>query len=317
MTQWLNHNGPWREWHSATNSARMHHAWIFAGKTGVGKRDFALKAARELVAEAGVPQPAEHPDIFELTYGPKDKKAESARDSGKPFELARSLRVGQIREMQRRLTTRPTLGARRVIIVNPADDLETASSNALLKSLEEPPKGTFFVLITHRPSRLLPTIRSRCRILRFPDLDHAQLTQMLTASGQVANPDVVRAAAGSYGAAARFIEEGLAPVARLMEELLKGDDANFAARAELSRQIGPRADRVRMQAVFELAQRITSERARQSQSPGGRMALVQAHTDLVALASQAPTHNFDPGLLSLEIGTLLVSVHTASEPAHG
>ena len=295
----------------------MHHAWIFAGKTGVGKRDFALKAARELVAEAGVPQPVEHPDIFELTYGPKDKKAEGARDSGKPFELARSLRVGQIREMQRRLTTRPTLGARRVIIVNPADDLETASSNALLKSLEEPPKGTFFVLLTHRPSRLLPTIRSRCRILRFPDLDHALLTQMLTASGQVANPDVVRAAAGSYGAAARFIEEGLAPVARLLEELLTGDDANSAARAERSRQIGPRADRVRMQAVFELAQRITSERARQSQSPGGRMALVQAHTDLVALASQAPTHNFDPGLLSLEIGTLLVSVHTASEPAHG
>jgi hypothetical protein len=59
------------------------------------------------------------------------------------------------------------LGSRRAIIIDPADDLETSAVNALLKSLEEPPAGTYFLLVTHRLGRLLPTIRSRCRILRF------------------------------------------------------------------------------------------------------------------------------------------------------
>jgi DNA polymerase-3 subunit delta' len=72
--------------------------------------------------------------------------------------------------LQHRLTTRPTLGPRRAIIIDPADDLETGAVNALLKSLEEPPAGTFFLLVTHRLGQLLPTIRSRCRILRFAPL---------------------------------------------------------------------------------------------------------------------------------------------------
>lgn len=317
MTSWPNHEGPWREWRSAINSARMHHGWILAGKAGLGKFEFAMAAARELVNEPGAPQPGEHPDIIEVTYGPKDKKAETARDNGKPFELARSLRVGQIREMQKRLTTRPTLGMRRVLIINPADDLETASSNALLKSLEEPPRGSFFMLISHRPSRLLPTIRSRCRILRFPVLDEAQLTQMLTRDGQQADPLAVKAAGGSYGAALRFSEEDLAPVVRVIEGLLSAGDTGFAARSELSRLIGPRADRGRVQAVFDLAQSITSARARAASRASERNALVEAHSRLIALAGQAPTHNFDAGLLSLEIGTLLVSAHAASEPAYG
>jgi DNA polymerase-3 subunit delta' len=183
MSEWPNHAEPWREWRSAMAGSRMHHGWMLAGRAGIGKLEFARAAARELVAEPGIAQPADHPDILEITYGPKDKKAEAARDAGKPFDLARSIRVGQIREMQRRLTTRPTLGERRAIIINPADDMETASANALLKSLEEPPRGTFFILVTHRPARLLPTIRSRCRVLRFPPLTEEQLASMLEAAG--------------------------------------------------------------------------------------------------------------------------------------
>ena len=317
MTQWPNHAEPWREWRSALGSVRMHHGWMLAGKSGVGKREFALAAARELVGQSGVEQPADHPDIIEVTYGPKDKKAESARDSGKPFERARSIRVGQIREMQRRLTTRPTLGERRVIIINPADDLETASSNALLKSLEEPPQGTFFVLIAHSPSRLLPTIRSRCRVLRFPLLTQSQLSAMLADEGLPSDPAVLKAAGGSFGSAQRFVEEDLGPIAKLLSGLIMAGDNGFAARTELARLIGPRAARPRLDAVFELAQSITADRAKHAESPVARKALIDAHHKLVGLATQAPTHNFDMGLLSLEIGTLLVTAHAASEPAHG
>ena len=156
----------------------MHHGWILAGKSGLGKLDFAKAAARELVEEAGVPQPDDHPDILEVSYGPKDDKEARKRQNGKDFELSKIIRVREIRAMQQRLTTRPTLGKRRAIIIHPADDMNKEAANALLKSLEEPPQGTFFILVTHRPSRLLPTIRSRCRELSFAPLSEAELSEL-------------------------------------------------------------------------------------------------------------------------------------------
>lgn len=317
--QWPNHKDAWHEWRSAMASERMHHGWIIAGKKGLGKLDFALAAARELVAEEGVEGPAgEHPDIMTVTYGPKDKKAQSAQEAGKPFELARSIRIAQIREMQRRLTVRPTLGSRRVVIINPADDMERATSNALLKSLEEPPQGTFFMLVTHRPARLLPTIRSRCRILRFPLLNDAQLEEMLEDAGLSGDTQpAIRAAEGSFGAALQFAEQDLGPVAGHIEQLLTKGDRDLTGRGEFSRLLGPRADRERLSAVFELAQSLVADHARRSDNARQRAALIEAHSQLVTLAAQAPSYNFDNGLLSLEIGTLLCRAHVASEQAHG
>lgn len=319
MTDWPNHSSAWDEWRGAMGGSRMHHGWILAGKSGLGKRDFALAAARELVAQEGIPQPpGNHPDIIELTYGPKDDKAERAAADGKDYERARSIRVKQIRAMQKRLNTRPTLGDRRVVIINPADEMEVSAANALLKSLEEPPQGTFFVLVTHRPSRLLPTIRSRCRVLRFPILKDAQLEAMLMNAGMQGDIETaIRAAEGSFGAAQRFAEQDLAPVAKLVSDLLTKGDDNFNARAELSRMIGARADRVRLQAIMELSQAIAAGLARSTDNSTHRAALVEVHSDLVTLAAQAPNYNFDTGLLTLEIGTLLMRAAPASAPAHG
>ncbi len=256
MTDWPNHAEAWRAWRDALAGERMHHGWLLAGKAGLGKRDFAMAAARELVAEPGVPQPqGEHPDIIVLTYGPKDDKAERAAAEGKPYELARSIRIRQIRAMQKRLVTRPTLGSRRAIIIDPADDMEKAAANALLKSLEEPPAGTFFLLVTHRPARLLPTIRSRCRTLRFPVLTDEQLAAMLEAAGVVPDIQAIAAAEGSYGAALRFAEEELAPIARVIAGLLATGDSGMTGRGELARLIGPRAARERVQAALDLAHR--------------------------------------------------------------
>lgn len=318
MIRWPNHTDAWRQWRDAIGSERMHHGWLLAGKSGLGKRDFAMAAARELVAQADVPQPqGNHPDILVLTYGPKDDKAERAAADGKPFELARSIRIKQIRAMQKRLTTRPTFGARRVVIIDPADDMEKAAANALLKSLEEPPQGTFFLLVTHRPARLLPTIRSRCRTLRFPVLSDSQLTAMLEESGLPVDPAAIAAAEGSFGAALRFAEQDLAPLARQVETLLSGGEEGFALRGELARLIGPRADRDRMQAVFDLAQALTARAARNTDDAGRRAGLIDAYAALVALAAEAPTANYDPGMLPFEIGSLLVAAAPASEPAHG
>lgn len=296
----------------------MHHAWLLAGKAGLGKRDFAIAAARELVAEPGVPQPAgDHPDIIVLTYGPKDDKGEKAQAEGKPFELARSIRIRQIRAMQKRLFTRPTLGRRRAIIIDPADDMEKAAANALLKSLEEPPVGTFFLLVCHRPARLLPTIRSRCRTLRFPVLNASQLGAMLAEEGVRPDAETIAAAAGSFGAALRFAQQDLGPVAQAMTALITGADTSMAMRGELARLISPRADRERVQAVLDLAQGLVARMARETDDQLPRERLILAHTALVTLAAEAPIANFDSGLVSFEIGGLLVAAAPASEPAYG
>ncbi|MEL6531289.1 MAG: DNA polymerase III subunit delta', partial [Pseudomonadota bacterium] len=214
-----------------------------------------------------------------------------------------------------------TLGSRRAIIISPADDMEASASNALLKSLEEPPQGTFFMLVTHRPSRLLPTIRSRCRVLRFPVLNREQLSTMLAASDTAHDPSArdaaIEAAGGSFGAALGFIEQDLGSVASLVRAILTEGDTGLSARSELSRVIGARADRARLQAVLDLAQAMVADAAKTTQSAYQRGKLIDAHQELVKLAAQAPSYNFDTGLLTLEIGTLLVNASAASEPAHG
>lgn len=311
------HDAAWREWREGLGGERMHHAWLLAGKKGLGKMSFALAAARELVAEPGVPQPeGQHPDILVLSHLPKDDKEEKKRDEGKDYELARNIKISQIREMQRRLTTRPTLGSRRAVIIDPADDMETGSSNALLKSLEEPPAGTFFLLVAHRPARLLPTIRSRCRLLRFPVLEDEAVSRILAAEAPEANAATraaaVAAAAGSPGAALDFVAQDLGPVDALMQQIVRGGDGDFSLRGKLAAEVGARPDRERMAAVLDLA-RATLVRMTDGVPRSGLPALVDAHADLVRLSAQAPTHNFDPGILVMQIGGLLASAAAASE----
>jgi len=321
MTDWPTHEAAWREWREAMRGSRMHHGWILAGKAGLGKHDFALAAARELVAEEGIPQPSgTHPDILILTHLPKDDKEEKKRDEGKPFEVKRNIAVAQIRAMQQRLTTRPTLGSRRVVIIDPADDMERSASNALLKSLEEPPVGTFFLLVTHRPAGLLPTIRSRCRMLRFPELPDAQIARQLDAEmpglAMAERDAAIALAGGSLGAARSFLKMELGGVARLMQRLAHEGDPGFALQASLADAVGARPDRERMRAVLDLG-RTTLAASLHDASPERRLALIDAHQALVELAAQAPTYNFDPGLLVGEIASLLARAAGASEPAHG
>lgn len=319
-THYVGHDEPWRQWRTAIAGARMHHGWILAGRRGVGKMPFAMAAARELVAEPGVPQPAQHPDIIVLTHLPASAEDEKKRAEGKPYNTKRSIAVDQIREMQQRLTTRPTLGRHRAIIVDPADDLEKPSANALLKSLEEPPQGTFFLLVAHRPGRLLATIRSRCRMLRFPSLDDADIDAILAREVPQADTETraaaIAAAGGSPGAALDFVELDLGRIYALMRKIASEGDPHFALRGELAEAMGQRPARERQLAVLDLARGVLA-RAAQSAAGDAIPPLVQAHAALVQLTAQAPTYNFDPGLLVAEIGNLLASASMLREAANG
>jgi DNA polymerase-3 subunit delta' len=314
------HDGPWREWHAALAGPRLHHAWILSGRRGVGKASFALEAARELVAEAGIAQPGHHVDIIVLEPLPATAEDEKKRDEGRHYQLKRNITVDQVRAMQQRLTTRPTLGSRRAIVIDPADDLEKGAANALLKSLEEPPAGTFFFLIAHRLGRLLPTIRSRCRLLQFPRVDAAEIDAILQREAPRADAAMreaaIAAAAGSPGAALEFVEMDLGDIHRLMREIADKGDPDFKRRGRLAEAIGARPDRKRQLAAIDLARGVAA--GRMEIGPRAALpALTDTHAELVRLAAQAPTYNFDAGLLVMEIGTLLASLGAPNAPPHG
>ncbi|GAA0278835.1 DNA polymerase III subunit delta' [Alteraurantiacibacter aestuarii] len=317
----VGHDQPWAEWRSALAGPRMHHGWMLAGKRGIGKAGFAMQAARELVAQDGIDQPkGNHPDIIVLSHLPANKEEEKKQEQGKPFQLKRNISVDQIRAMQLRLNTRPTLGSRRVIIIDPADDLEKGASNALLKSLEEPPVGSFFILVTHRPGRLLPTIRSRCRVLSFPPLDDSQLSSVLAQEAPQADAATraaaIAASGGSPGAALDFVALDLGKLHRLMLEIAQSGDPDFKRRGLLAEAMGARPDRERQLAAVELARAVVAGQMANI-SPQAIPGLVHTHAELSRLSAQAPTYNYDPGLLVMEIGTLLTTLAASREPAHG
>lgn len=320
MTDFIGHDAAWDVWRAARGGHRMHHGWILAGREGLGKAGFARAAAAELVAEPGVQQPpsVHHPDILWLQPLPSNDDETKKRDDGKAYTRKRNISVDQVREMQRRLVTRPTLGARRAVVIDSADDLEKGAVNALLKSLEEPPVGTFFLLVAHQIGRLLPTVRSRCSVLRFHPLEPADLARALSAEApQLSGPArdaAIAAAGGSPGAALAFAEQDLGPAWQIMTRLVAHGDADLALRAELSVALGQRPDRERLLAAIEAARMVLTG-ALSASNDAVRLRIVEAHAKIAGLSAQAPTFNFDPALLLMEIGGLLASVAQTREGA--
>ena len=319
MTNLIGHEEAWREWNGAIGSARMHHAWILTGLEGLGKGQFARAAAAALVAEPGIAQPPVemHPDILIPEHPPENKEEVKKREDGQSYKRKRSIPIDEVRTLQRRLNTRPTLGSRRAVIIDPADDLEKSAANALLKSLEEPPQGTFFLLVTHRLGRLLPTLRSRCRILRFNPLSEAQIRAILDASAPQADAATraaaIAAAEGSPGAALDIVDQDLGKLHGLMLRLIAEGDDHFALRGALAEEIGTRPDRERQQAAVDLARAVVA--AQLGREPRRDAAVIEAHGELVRLAAQLPSYNFDSGLVAMELGALLAGLAMPREAA--
>jgi DNA polymerase-3 subunit delta' len=115
-----------------------------------------------------------HPDLMRLER--------LVRENSTTGDLARNISVDQVRSLQRLFNTTASLSPWRAVIVDSIDDLERNAANALLKNLEEPPPSSVFLLVSHAPERLLPTIRSRCRLLRLSRLDDDAMTSALRAA---------------------------------------------------------------------------------------------------------------------------------------
>lgn len=323
--QWKGHAEPESTLLRAFQARRLHHGWLLAGPEGIGKRSFAFAAAAHLLtrspgdsgdhfagnldgAEGRLLVQDKHPDCHYITLGPQnDKEARKAED-GKPYDLARNIKVDQIRALQRRLTVRPSLADRRVIIFDSADLLERNAANALLKSLEEPPADTIFLLIAHNPGRLLPTIRSRCLVLDFPALSDSEMTDALRAA-RPELPDaeiaaLVRLGQGAPGQALSFAGLDMARIDALLSEIADHGDSSQRARIALGALVANKANRERFQALLHYAPRFAARRIRDLRDdrlPGA----IAAWQEIGALASRAVVLNLDASAVAFQIGGLL------------
>jgi DNA polymerase-3 subunit delta' len=159
----------------ALQNGRLAHAYLFVGPEGVGKRLTALTLFKAMNCQ----NPPEPGDCCEKC--PSCLKINTANHADLILlePDGETLKIDQVREMQKRLRFRPMEGGRRACIVDAADSLNDAASNALLKTLEEPPQQTHLFMITSRPHKLLPTILSRCQWVKFRPLSSEKVAQIL------------------------------------------------------------------------------------------------------------------------------------------
>jgi len=175
---------------------------IFAGPEGIGKRQAAIALAQfvNCPAPAGLDAcgvcascsrigRGVHPDVLMIEPG----------ETG-------SIRIEQVRDAIDRSAYRPFEGKRRVVIVDDADAMVPEAQNAMLKTLEEPPSGSTFVLVTARPDLLLPTVRSRCQRLRFGTLAPSEIAAVLEKRHEYSAAEAHAAAAAADGSIGRALE---------------------------------------------------------------------------------------------------------------
>ena len=253
----------------ALASGRMHHAWLLAGPPGIGKATLAYRFARAALAEPSERSPSD------LTVPEGSRAAHQVRalshpgllvirrpwdDKGKRF--ASSIPVDEVRKLRAFLNHSAAQSAWRVVIVDDANELNVNAANALLKSLEEPPARTVFLLVAPAPGRLLPTIRSRCRVLALQPLAgeplRAAANQAIAAAdvdapAQSDWPKLERLAEGSVGRLLGLWHAGgldlYERIARLTAGLPRID---WRAAHALSDELQPAAAQPRFELFFEL-----------------------------------------------------------------
>ena len=194
-------------------------------------------------------------------------------------ERARSIKVAQVRALNPLFATVPSMSSRRVIVIDEAETFEVSSANALLKRLEEPPQGTIFLLVSHSPGRLLPTIRSRCRVLRFAPLDSAAMTSVLRAQLPDADPSeiaaLVEAGDGSPGRAMHYAGLDIAGIDAALRDLITFGDPDNARRLSLSQQLSGKAAQARYEVFLQRTPAFLAAAARQRSGDALGLALKQ------------------------------------------
>lgn len=232
----------------ARAAGRMPQGIVLAGPPGIGKATFAFHFANHLIggAEIGAFDALSptfrqiamgaHPSVLHLTR-PYDEKT-------KKFKTV--LAVSEVRGAAKFLGLTAPDGGWRVVIVDPADDLNVSAANALLKNLEEPPPRTIFILVAHQPGALLPTIRSRTQIIRLSPLSEPELADALASVedmpelNQAAMHQLWERSGGSVRQAILLTQHGGLEIASELDKLVRAPAADIAAAHKLAEAVSGR-----------------------------------------------------------------------------
>lgn len=251
------HDSHHRAFARAVERGRVAHAYLFTGPPGIGKRQFALELAQALLCERAIDAlqacgactsctlfaAGNHPDFFAVT---------------RPEEL-NELPIAVMRELCRGFTLKPALGRGKVALLDDADDLNEESTNCFLKTLEEPPPRSLFILIGTTPERQLPTIVSRCQVVRFAPLADELVGDILRKQGiddERLLSRLVRLARGSPGQALELADPELWDFRKVLVEGLlqpRPETVNLAQRwVEFVEDAGKEAASQRRRAIAVL-----------------------------------------------------------------
>jgi len=203
----------------ALAKGRLHHAYLFAGPEGVGKRTLALALAKAIhcaervddfcgqCANCARIEDGNHPDVRTI----------------EPLAGKKEISIQQIREIEKQLNFRSFSGRKKIAVLDPATLMNLSAQNALLKTLEEPPQDSLLVLVATNTGGLLPTLRSRCLRLSFGSLQCAQLANYLASKKGLKREEadfLAAMAMGSLGTALKIDGEEMQEKRRVWIELL-------------------------------------------------------------------------------------------------
>ncbi|MGZ8425804.1 MAG: DNA polymerase III subunit delta' [Candidatus Binatia bacterium] len=227
----IGHRRPLESLRLALSSGRLHHAYLFVGPEGIGKRLLATALAQAVHCGDGAGDfcgscvnctriaDGNHPDVRII----------------EPLAGKKEISIQQVREFERELNYRSFTGKRKIVIVDPATLMNLASQNALLKTLEEPPQDSLIILIASSAGGILPTVRSRCLRVSFAPLARSEVAQYLRTKQRMSGDNVEFVAAmsmGSIGTAVGLDKEAFAEKRRVwagMVGALKMGDYQAAA----------------------------------------------------------------------------------------
>jgi DNA polymerase III subunit delta' len=223
------HDSAEREVLAVYRSGRIPHAWLIGGEPGIGKATLAYRIARFVLAE---PDPSRASAAETLACDPAHRTVRRVavnahpdllvleRTPGDTGKMRTVITVEQVRRLATFFGSTAGEGGWRVCIVDSADELKyPEGSNALLKMLEEPPPRSLFLLVSHAPGRLLPTIRSRCRRLALRPLGQGDVARAASTALGVDAGDPAIAAAAARGSVSRAIALAGGPMLALREKV--------------------------------------------------------------------------------------------------
>lgn len=209
----------WQQLQQRRQQGQLPHALLLTGPAGIGKHALALNFAQSLLCQ----QPAADGQACQQCPACERVRAGSHPDLLRiePEEEGKPIKVGQVRDLIDTLALASHYGGYRIVVMQPADAMNTSAANSFLKTLEEPPAKTILILVSAMPSRLPATIRSRCQLLALNAPSPEQALNWLQQTSQAAREEIETALTLSEGApllAAWYLEHDLL---RQRQDLLK------------------------------------------------------------------------------------------------